>query len=150
MLLLAAACGSTPLYGPPEPAQPAHRSASANLQQFRRAETGPLARAFQADAATFNQASHNRQIAPSVLGEDAYRVSSDIQAWLLAMKQAPVPADYRQAKAQLLHGLKLLQRGYRHIGDGLLYNDAAQLSQGRADVRSGSAILGAAAADVSL
>lgn len=146
LALLAAGCSSPPLYGPPEPGQRATGASAASLQLFKRAETGPFARAFQADAARFNRDSRDRQLAPAVLGEDAYQVSADIAAWARAMQQAPVPAEYERAKAQLLHGLALLRQGYRHIGGGLLYGDPGQLRQGRADVRAGSAILAGVAA----
>lgn len=146
LTVLAAGCGRTPLYGPPEPGghSPA-ASASAGLQLFKRAETGPFARAFQADAATFNRDSRNQHLPASVLGEDAYQVSADLAAWARAMRRAPVPPEYRHAKAALLHGLALLRRGYRRIGDGLLYGDAGLLRQGRADVRAGSKVLGGTA-----
>jgi hypothetical protein len=85
-----------------------------------------------------------------VLGEDAYQVSTDILAWSQAMRRAPVPAEYQQAKARLLDGLGLLQQGYRHIGNGLLYQEPGQLRQGRADVRAGSRILGGSAGVASL
>ena len=147
-MLLACGCGSTPRYGPPPPGP--HPSPSVSLQLFRRAETGRLAQTFQANAAAFNRATRDRRVSTPVLGEDASRVAGDIQAWSQAMRKAPVPPDYQQAKARLRHGLALLRQGYRHIGAGLLYGDPGQLSRGRADVRSASAILGAAAADVSV
>lgn len=150
--MLAAGCGATPLYGPAQPGagtSPAVRD-SVSLQLFKQAETGPSARTFQADAATFNRDSRNPHLPASVLGEDAYQVSTDILAWSQAMRRAPVPAEYQQAKARLLAGLGLLQQGYRHIGNGLLYQQPGQLSQGRADVRTGSRILGGTAGDASL
>lgn len=146
LALLAAGCSSPPLYGPPEPGQPPTTPSSASLRLFKQAETGPFARAFQADAATFNRDSRDRRLPPSVLGEDAYQVSGDIAAWARAMQKAPVPAEYERAKAQLLHGLALMRHGYRHIGDGLIYGDPGQLRLGRADVRAGSGILGGVAA----
>lgn len=86
-----------------------------------------------------------------MVGEDAYQVSAGIRAWALALRRAPVPAGYRQAKAHLLAGLRLLQQGYRRVGNGLVSQDAGQLQAGRADVRSGSRILKAAyATDISL
>ena len=146
LALLAAGCGSPPLYGPPEPGQPPATPPSASLRLFKQAETGPFARAFQADAATFNRDSRHRQLPSAVLGADAYRVSADIAALARAMQKAPVPAEYERAKAQLLHGLALLRQGYRRIGGGLLYGDPGQLRLGRADVRAGSRILGGVAA----
>lgn len=149
LAMLAASCGSVPVYGPPGPGTAASPTA-ASLQRFKQAETGPFARAFQAAAATFNRDSRNRHIVPAVLGEDAYQVADDIIAWSQAMSRAPVPPEYRQAKARLLHGLALLRQGYRHIGNGLLYQQAAEIARGRADVRAGNRLLGGAAGDVSL
>ncbi|MBO0774862.1 MAG: hypothetical protein J2P34_01000 [Actinobacteria bacterium] len=149
---LIAGCGAAPLYGPAEPGT--HPSptaaASVSLQRFRQAETGPAARAFQADAARFNRDSKGSRVPQSALGEDAYQVSGDISRWAQAIRRAPVPPAYRRAKARLLHGLALLQQGYRHIGDGLLYQDAGQLSRGRAEVRAGSRMLGSNAGDLSV
>lgn len=149
---LATGCGSASLYGPAEPG--AHPSptaaASLRLQRFRQAETGPAAKVFQTDAAAFNRDSKDPHVPQSVLGEDAYQVSEAIRIWAQAMRRAPVPPDYRQAKARLLHGLALLQQGYRYIGDGLLYQDASTLSRGRADVRAGSKLLGGTAGDLSM
>ncbi len=149
---LAAGCSGAPLYGPAEPGTAGSPSASAavSLPLFKRAETGPFARAFQADAALFNRDSRNPHVPESVLGEDAYQVSSDIATWAEAMRAAPVPAAYTQAKARLLAGLGLLGRGYRRIGDGLLYGDAGPIRQGRAEVRAGTRILAATRGDVSL
>jgi hypothetical protein len=152
MAVLAAGCGGTPLYGPAQPGtvtSPAARP-SVSLQLFKQAETGPSARTFQADAATFNRDSKNPGLPAAVLGEDAYQVSTDILAWSETMRRAPVPAEYQQAKGRLLAGLALLQQGYRHIGDGLLYQEPGQLRQGRADVRAGSRMLGGSAGVVSL
>jgi len=149
---LAAGCDSAPLYGPAEPGAAASPSASAtlSLQLFKQAETGPFARAFQSDAATFNRDSRNPRVPMSVLGEDAYQVSADIATWSEAMREAPVPPGYGQAKAHLLAGLALLGRGYRRIGDGLLYGELGRLSRGRADVRAGTRILTVTRGDTSL
>lgn len=148
LAVLAAGCARVPVYGPPQPGLAA--SPSPGLQLFKQAETGPFARAFQAAAAAFNRDSRNRHITPVALGEDAYQVSDDILAWSQAMSRAPVPPEYRQAKARLLDGLALLRQGYRHIGDGLLSQQAAEITRGRADVRSGDRILGGVAGDLSL
>jgi len=150
LTMTAAGCASASLYGPPARGTAAPHAASHRLRLFRQAETGHLARAFQADAAAFNRDSRNRHIPPAVLGEAAYQVSGDIAAWSQAMRRVPVPAEYRQPKARLLRGLDLLRRGYRHIGGGLLYGEPGQLGQGRADVRAGSRILGGVATVTSL
>ena len=152
LAVLAAGCGGTPLYGPAEPgaAPSPAASASVSLQLFKQAETGPLARVFQSDAAVFNRDSRNPRVPLSVLGEDAYQVSSDIASWAEAMREAPVPGGYEQAKAHLLAALALLGRGYRRIGDGLMYGDVGQLRRGRADVRSGTRILAVTRGDASL
>jgi hypothetical protein len=149
---LAAGCAGPPLYGPAEPGTQGTPAASptVSLQLFERAETGPAARVFQADAAIFNRDSKNPRVPASVLGEEAYQVSADIAAWSGAMSRAPVPPGYQQAKAHLLAGLGLLRLGYRHIGDGLLYGEEGQLRAGRADVRAGSRILAVTRGDVSL
>jgi hypothetical protein len=141
---LAAGCGSVPVYGPPGPggAPASAPSAGAGLRQFRQAETGPFARAFQAEAATFNRDSRKPHADPAVLGEDAYQVSAALLAWSGALQAAPVPAGYQQAKAALLRGLTLLQQGYRHIGDGLVYGSPAELGQGRAQVQAGARMVG--------
>ncbi len=141
---LAAGCGGVPVYGPPGPGgrlAPAP-SPGAGLRQFRQAETGPFARAFQAEAAAFNRDSRKPHIAPAVLGEDAYQVSAALLAWSGALQAVPVPAEYEQAKAGLLQGLTLLQQGYRHIGDGLRYGSPAELGQGRAQVQAGARMVG--------
>lgn len=150
---LLAGCANTPLYGPAGPASrptPA-AAASTSLRFFQRAENGAAAQAFRADAAIFNRDSRSGHVAESVVGEDAYQVSADLHVWAVTLGRAPVPPGYRQAKAHLLAGLRLLQQGYHRIGDGLLYQDAGQLQAGRADVRAGSRILRAAyATDASL
>ncbi len=147
----ATGCGATPVYGPAQPGAAAPGAhATVGLRPFRQAETGPAARTFQADAATFNRDSRNPRLAPAVLAEDAYQLARDIRAWSQAMNQVPLPPPYRQVKARLLTGLGLLRSGYQQIGDGLLYHDAGQLGRGRAQVQAGSRLLASAPADTAV
>ncbi len=146
-----AGCGSAPVYGPPGPGgQPPTATASASLRLFEQAETGPLARAFQADAAAFNRDSRDPRVLPAALGTDAYQMADALAAWLTALRGAPVPPEYQQAKGTLLRGLGLLQQGYQQIGDGLTGASPAEIDRGRADVRAGTQLVGPLVPDASV